>query len=139
LNTPGDTPIPLIDPSELPRPPADPELAAILERAGRILGGDIRPHDYLPVTPQVEKAVERDMAYARSRADGREVLPAVEARQLRERLLSFHHAGITVCYIEDGRGVIVLAVGLHRIAPVLRAFAAGRREPLAVTTPDEFV
>jgi hypothetical protein len=134
-----DTPIPLVDPSELPRPPADAHLAAILERAERIASGEVYPSDYLAVTPEVHKAVERDMTYARSRGGGAEVAAEVQSRQLRERLLSFHHGGQTVCYVEDGRGIIVLADGLHDIGHVLRSFAARWPEPLSVATPDEFV
>src|SRR5436309_1820312 len=110
------------DPTANGAHPAPPDLDAVLARARRILEGDIRPDDYLPVTPEVRRAVERDMAYSRERADGQPPpAPEVETRQLRERLLSFHHAGMSVCYTEDGRGVVVLAVGLHHIGPVLRA------------------
>ena len=62
--------------------------------------------------------------------------PSVEPRQLLRELLSFHHGGHDICYIQDGRGVIVLAVGLDRIAEVLKAYGTAWREPLTVTTPE---
>src|SRR4051812_40945057 len=43
------------------RPEARPDF---LDRARRILGGDVRPDDYLPVTAEVESRVARDFAFA---------------------------------------------------------------------------
>src|SRR5690348_4599871 len=37
---------------------------AFLARARRILGGDVRPEDYLPVTPEVQARVARDLVFA---------------------------------------------------------------------------
>ena len=132
-----ETPIPLIDPSDLPRPAAHPELDAKLERVRRILSGDIRKYDYLPIPSKVRAAVERDLQAGRDQLGGANIAPELEVRQLRQRLLSFHHGGSPVCYIEDIHGIIVLAVGYDTIEPVVRAFAGAWREPLSVATPEQ--
>lgn len=112
---------------------AEPDFMA---RARRILSGDVRPDDYLPVTPEVRRAVDEAMTHYRERGQGQEPAPEVKPRQLLQELLSFHHGGRDICYIQDERGVIVLATDLPRIAEVLRVFGSAWREPLAVTTPE---
>lgn len=72
-----------------PTIPADTGLA----RAERILSGDIRPDDYLPITPEVRRLTDREMEYARARAATAgitELKPEVEQRQLRQNLLLVH-------------------------------------------------
>src|SRR6187549_3924002 len=83
---------------------------AFLARAERILGGDVRPEDYLPVTPEVEARVRRDLAFTaeqirKAHEAGR--IPAVfdvdattpefpvplSVRQRNDWLLSLHYGG----------------------------------------------
>ena len=58
------------EPESAAVPPASDREPAFLVRARRILGGDIRPEDYLPVTPEVQRRVDLFMDWARSRAQG---------------------------------------------------------------------
>lgn len=96
----------------LPESPADPQPEpAFITRARRILTGDIRPDDYLEVTPEVRRRVKLSMDYAIARLNGQQPAPEVEPRQIRQETLSFHHGGDSVAYIEDERGIIILGVG----------------------------
>jgi hypothetical protein len=123
---PNDTPIPLADPvvpAEPPHPPADPRLAEALERARRILSGDIRPEDYLPVTAEVRRLTDREMDWARERAVAAgyaELDPCVERRQLRDNILRVHCQKQHVAYIEDDAGIVVVITGLDEIGEMLR-------------------
>src|SRR5262249_23689331 len=102
----------------------------------RILAGDIRPDDYLPVTPEVRRRVELFMDWARARANGQPPpLPEVEERQLREELLSFHHGGVNIAYIEDEKGILVLGVGLEQSGQIVRTLAGQTRRRIAVAVP----
>jgi hypothetical protein len=105
-----------------PAPPATPAAGGLdLPRIRRILGGDIRPDDYLPVTPEVRANVQRDMDFARARAAGRAINPEVEVRQLHQRLLEPFEDRTVAC-IEDAHGVIILVEGIERIGEFLRLF-----------------
>jgi hypothetical protein len=113
---------------------------AFLARARRILAGDVRPDDYLPVTPEVRHRVDLFMDWARARAgDQPPPIPEVEERQLRSELLSFHHGGVNLAYIEDDRGVIVLGVGLEQSAEVLRTFSKETQRPIWFGAPDHWM
>ena len=92
---------------------------AFLIRARRILDGDIRPEDYLSVTPEVCRRVELFLDAANARGNGQALAQEVEPRQMRLELLSFFHGGQNIAYIEDGRGVIVLAVGLEQSSALI--------------------
>jgi hypothetical protein len=116
-------------------PAATPEHDPVIQRAERILSGDIRPEDYLPVTPEVRAAVDRDLEFARRRLRG-EPDPEVAARQLRQRLLSVHHGGENVAYLADDLGVVVLAIGLRQVAAVLAGIPYENRKKLVVAFPD---
>jgi hypothetical protein len=134
------------------RPEARPDF---LERARRILSGDVRPDDYLPVTPEVEARVARDFAFAaehvRKRHEaGRIPAPfaidpnarfdefslSVGAIQRNQWLLSLYYGGQNIACIEDERGVIVLAVGLEQSAAVINAFPYEQRKDVGLYTPD---
>lgn len=102
---------------------ARPDLDAALARARRILEGDIRPDDYLPVTPEVKRLTDREMDYARARcaaAGFTELDPAVEIRQLRQNLLLVHCRNQHVAYIQDDTGIVVVITGLEEIGEMLR-------------------
>jgi hypothetical protein len=140
------------DAPEEVRPEARPDF---LERARRILGGDIRPEDYLSVTPEVQARVARDLAFCadhlkKAQAAGR--APAdvafdpngrfdgvgltLAARQRNQWLLSLHYGGQNIACIEDETGVIVLAVGLEQSAAVINAFPYEQRKDVGLCTPD---
>lgn len=102
-------------------PTAPPSLGLDLPRIRRILDGDIRPDDYLPVTPAVRADVERDMDFFRARAAGRPISPEVEVRQLHQRLLEPFEDRNVAC-IENENGIIVLVEGIERIGEFLRLF-----------------
>ncbi len=115
-------------------------------RARRILSGDIRPDDYLPVTPEVEESVARDLAGMRDdiRKDveaGRipamfELDPCVEIGQRTTRLLSAYHAGELVVSTTDHTGTIVLAAGVENCAALLDAFPYDVTKHLDYRAPD---
>jgi hypothetical protein len=122
---------------------------AFLTRARRILAGTIHPDDYLPVTPEVQAAVDRDMAFVREHIKNaavsgriREVYepdPAVPIRQRNDWLLSFHHGGQNIACIENDTGVIVLAVGLEQTGALLNAIPYELRKDVGFDTPDTFL
>src|SRR5438477_425652 len=124
------------EPESAAVPPASDREPAFLVRARRILGGDIRPEDYLPVTPEVQRRVDLFMDWARSRAQGQPPpLPEVETRQLRMELLSYHHGGENIAYIEDDKGILVLGVGLAQAGQIVRTFASQTPYTIAVDAP----
>lgn len=125
-----------------------------LARARRILGGDIRPDDYLPVTPEVESPVARDFAFAAdhvrkrveagrapagstfdpsARFDG--VGLTLAARQRNDYLLSVHYAEQYLAYVEDEQGVIVLAVGPEQTGALIDAFPYELRKDVGFGAP----
>jgi hypothetical protein len=133
----GGAPAPEAATTEL-RPEARPDF---LERARRILGGDVRPDDYLPVTPEVESRVGRDLAFAadhvRKKHEAGRIPAAYEidpnarfdgvgltlgARQRNDWLLSLYYGGRNIAYIESEQGIIVLAVGLEAGGKLIDTF-----------------
>ena len=125
-----------------------------LTRARRILGGDIRPEDYLPVTPEVETRVARDLAFAadhmkKAQAAGRAspdlvfdpngrfdgVGLTLVARQRNQWLLSLHYGGQNIAYIESEVGIIVLAVGLEQGGALIDAFPYELRKDVGFGAP----
>ncbi|HEV3438150.1 MAG TPA: hypothetical protein VG122_12370 [Gemmata sp.] len=121
-------------PGTNPSTPAESE-PAFLARARRILADDIRPEDYLTVTPEVQRRVALCLQYANARGNGQPLAPEVEPLQLRQELLSFHHGGQNIAYIEDDNGVIVLAVGLEHMRSVLETFLGRISRTITVDTP----
>lgn len=103
---------------------ARPDLDAALARARRILEGDIRPDEYLPITPEVKRLTDREMDYARARGAAAgytgELDPAVERRQLEQNLLLVHCKNQHVAYIKNETGIVVVITGLEEIGEMLR-------------------
>ncbi len=144
------------NPRPQPKPDLRPETRPdFLDRAKRILGGDIRPDDYLPVTQEVEAHVTRDLAFAGEHVQkqfeaGRipaafEIDPnarfdefglTVGAKQRNEWLLSLYYGGQNIACIENEHGVIVLAVGLKNSAKLLDAFPYEQRKDVQFDAPD---
>jgi hypothetical protein len=108
-----------------------------LARARRILGGDIRPEDYLPVTPEVRAAADFEMAHARALTKV-EPLPEVVTHQLRGWLLSFHHGGENIIYVSDDKGVIVLAAGLDQVGEFMRNIPDEMQDGITAGCPEPF-
>lgn len=109
--------------------------ADFLARARRVLAGDVRPDDYLPVTPEVRRAVDGAMAYYRERGKGQALAPEVEPWQLQNELLSFHYGGENIVYTELPDGVVVLAVGLEQMKEVLTTLGPTAGPRLCIDVP----
>jgi hypothetical protein len=120
-----------------PHAPPTATGAAMLARARRVLTGDVRPDDHLPVTPEVRAAAEFEMGYVRSHMKV-EPLPEVVAHQLRGWLLSFHHGGENILFVEDDKGVIVLAAGLEQIGALVRDIPDELQHGLIDHCPEPF-
>src|SRR4051812_30036570 len=75
--------------------PAPADLDAALARARRILGGDVRPDDDLPVPDEVTRAVTEELIRLRE-GEGIEVSPEAHQRMLNDRTLMHHHGGDVV-------------------------------------------
>ncbi len=85
-----------------PGPPAESPLA----RAARILSGNIRPDDYLPVS-------EEDVAFVdgSEARTGIKLLPEYRRKMISCLALQEHHGGNEVLTFHTLDGVIVLAAG----------------------------
>ena len=138
-------PHPESDATAVTDPPAPPPEPDFLARARRILGGDIRPDDYLATTPEVEAGVQIDMAFGmdhvRKQFEAGRIPAVFEAdacvaiRQRNERLLSEYYGGQNIAYIEDDRGVVVLAVGLEQGKALLDTFPYELRKDVGFGAP----
>lgn len=109
----------------------------MLDRARRVLSGDVRPDDYLPVTPEVRAAADFELDHLRTHMK-LDIVPEEAARQLRGWLLSFHHGGETIVLVEDNSGVVVLAAGEDEIAALFRTLPDDRLNGLRETRPEPF-
>ena len=81
--------------------------AAMVARAKRILAGDIRAEDYLPVPAEVRDGVHELLGQFGKGRVSKEYTQLL----LNEWTLSYHHGGRHVLYKKTDEGVIVLAVG----------------------------
>ena len=98
-------------------PPAGAKRAtvAMLARARRILAGDIRPEDYLPVPAEVSEGVAELLApFGKGKVSRK-----YTQRLLNDWTLSYHHGGQDLLCKPTEQGVIVLALGEQ-----IRAFLA---------------
>lgn len=119
-----------------PRPAAVPDPAdAEAARWRRILGGEIAPTDYLPVTPEVTRAVEAALAFARTRLGGQEPDDAVRVKLLQDYTIGVHHGGRMVATLRRPDGVIALAVGLDEVGRLVRTLPPGSRSGFAIEHP----
>ena len=84
-------------------------------RARRILGGDVRPEDYLPVTPEVEGARARDLAFAMDHMEKGRAAGRMPPRASRSKLSAVRR----VAYLPPGNGttgsLAVLRRAKHRL------------------------
>jgi len=98
--------------------PTDP--AEILARAERILGGDIRPEDYLPVTDEIESVVQQSIRTLVKYQP--EIIVNDEGTELlrRDTTLGYYCGGKSVLARSGDGGVIVLAMGGENVQFVYR-------------------
>jgi hypothetical protein len=94
--------------------PAEP---AYLSRARRILSGDVRADDYLPVPDSVRAAVDADFRQF-AREYGTEATPEAYRFALNRAVLDHYHAYDVVLARLTDDGVLVLAVTDELIWPV---------------------
>jgi hypothetical protein len=105
---------------------------AFLARARRILGGDIRPEDYLHAPEDVREALTKELA----RFGDQAVSKDTRQRFLNEWVLSFHHGAQPVACQRTERGVIVIAVGTLQIKLFLESYPNLEDRPdVVITTP----
>lgn len=104
----------------------------------RVLSGDRRPDDYLPVPDEVRRVVDIDMAYAQQRL-GAEPANSTYIRQLHWCLLSFHHGGQNIGIVRDDRGIIVVAVGLDQVAAICHTMPYELTKAVAFDAPDIWI
>ena len=120
--------------SELLTPPAT---EPYLDRATRILSGDVRPGDPLPVTPEVARAVEVAVQFFRT--EFQTELDAKRTAEYRSRmLLSFHHPGGSISYLETPDGPVVLAVGLNQVGELVRTIPYELSKDVIFTIPEDW-
>lgn len=93
-------------------PPVDlsPPEPAFVARARRILAGDVRPDDYLPVPDEVRQAVADSMREIEAE-HGFQVTDEAERHVLNRWTLDHHHPEGAVIVRSTDRGVLVLAAG----------------------------
>jgi hypothetical protein len=82
----------------------------ILERATRILGGDIRPDDYLTLPPDAAAKVEWEFQTALAMRPGGILTDAEKHRIWQDRALSYHYGWRWVATLRTPDGVIALWV-----------------------------
>ena len=110
------------------------ERETITQRALRILFGDVRSEDYLPMTDEIISAADRQIAFAREMIQG-SIAPDLLLAKRREELLIHYHGGDHIGYCEDSNGIIIVAVGLNEISAVPRDIPAEGRRKLILTRP----
>jgi hypothetical protein len=109
LEAPPGAPTPTDTPA-----PAEP---AYLARARRILAGDVRAEDYLPVPDTVRADID-DLFHRFALEHGTEATPESYQFALNRAVLNHHHGSdVTLARLTD-RGVLVLAVTDELIWPV---------------------
>lgn len=101
-------------PGEEARPEVLPDFLA---RAARILAGDVRPDDYLPVPDSVRREVDEYLASV-EREIGGPVTPSGRQQVLNDATYYFHYAAETTISKKTDHGVLVLADRDEQFWPV---------------------
>lgn len=114
------------NPTDTPAP-AEP---AYLARARRILSGDVRADDYLPVPNSVRTEVKQYLATLPFQAT-----ESGERELLYSWVFQYHHANDVVLARTTEHGVLVLAVGLDQIGPVRERFTIDHRTGFVFICP----
>ena len=110
-------------------PPAE----SPLDRARRVLRGDVRPADYLSVPDDVIAFV--DGTEARS---GVRLLPEYHQLHIDNLTLQEHHAGNIVLCRHTGDGVVILAAGFNPVYDLADALSPDERRLIIVEHPPAF-
>ncbi|HEV3384617.1 MAG TPA: hypothetical protein VG097_07370 [Gemmata sp.] len=106
-----------------------------IARARRILGGDVRPDDYLPVPEVVHSAVADEETRLRE-VKGFTISDEFRTRIRNDWTLQFIHGGQPVACRRTDAGVIVFAVGTEEIRTLLERFPRpDQRSVFFITTP----
>ena len=118
-----------------PAPPPDVSRYT-LERALRILRDGVRADDCLPVTDEVRRVVAVEDAYFTARLGG--IPPAASYMHgiLVDQILADHMPDQHIAYLDDEKGVAVLAVGLDAISVLLRSPDRPHEDGLVLTYVD---
>ena len=120
-------------PEAKPKPQREPS-PDFLERAKRILSGEVRPEDYLPEPDEVQKAVTEHLRPIETELGAEVTLEAVR-HLLNEWTLLHHHDGENVLAKYTDRGVLVLAAGGQQIYQVKQHFNPDSRSGFALMSP----
>lgn len=100
-----------------------PAAESVVERATRILRGDIRPGDYLTLPPEAAAKVEWEFEMAQQLRPGA-VLTETEKHRIRQtRALEYHFGGRWVITLRTADGVIALGSGEDAISRLSREIA----------------
>jgi hypothetical protein len=88
-----------------------PRDESVMDRAKRILGGDIRPDDYLTLPTDAAAKVEWEFATALQLRPGAVLTETEKLRIRQNRALEYHYGGRWVEALRTPEGVIALATG----------------------------
>jgi hypothetical protein len=104
-------------------------------RARRILGGDIRPEDYLPVPEIVRSALANEETRLRD-IKGFKISAEFRTRMCNDWALQFIYGGQPLACRRTDAGVIVFAIGTEEIRTLLERFPRpDQRSVFFITTP----
>lgn len=128
-------------PHELTTPPATPHEAnghappaeSPLDRARRVLRGDVRPANYLSVPADVIAFVDGTAARV-----GVALRPDARQWQIDQLTLQEHHGGNIVLCHHTGEGVVVLAAGFNPVFDLGDALSPDERRLTIVEDPPTF-
>ncbi len=119
-------------------PPAPPPDASeyTLHRALRILRDGVRADDCLPITDEVRRVVAGEEAYFTARLGGTPPAASYMRGILVDQILADQMPDQHVAYLDDEKGVVVLAVGLDDISVLLRSPDRPPEDGLVLTYVD---
>lgn len=109
--------------------------AGLLQRANRILAGDVRDSDLLQLPPEEAAKVEAEIQLAESLYPDRVMSEAERTRVRQDRALEHFYAGHPVACIQTPKGVIVLASGLAEIGKLVRTVPGEKWKDVVVRFP----
>jgi len=107
-----------------------------LARALRILEGDIRESDLLPLPSDAAAKVEREFDIAQALRPEATISEAERQRVRLDRTLEFHFSGQPVACLRTPRGAVVLAVGEEEIGALVDAAPADKWQGVAIEFPE---
>lgn len=93
---------------------------SVVDRAKRILGGDIRPDDYLALPAEAAAKVEWEFEMALQQRPGAVLTETEKLRIRQNRALEFHYGGRWVLTLRKPEGVIAFGSGEEAITRLSR-------------------